>query len=367
MTATKASRRNAGSVTSVDVARAVGVSQSVVSRAFSLHSSVAAATREQIFAAADRLGYRPNLLARSLITRRSNLFALVTGALANPLLLSVIESFSQAAQKSGYRVLLFSALPGQDLDAAMADVLQYQPHGVLALAGAPSAAIVDACRKSGIPIVLLGRESDSDAVASVSCDNFRAGERVGEALAAAGHRRFAFVTSRDRKMSFSERRERGFAQALKRALDAKPLIQNGGSSYEGGYLAGTRLLGLPEPVDAIFCANDAMALGVMDAARREYGLRIPEDVSVVGFDDVPMASWASYQLCTVRQPVQLMVETAMELLMASDSAPRKPAGRDKQPAARRLLPGELVTRSSARLGAGSGGGPAERARKLTRA
>jgi DNA-binding LacI/PurR family transcriptional regulator len=328
-------------VTSVDVARAAGVSQSVVSRAFSLHPSVAAATRSQIFAVAEQLGYRPNLLARSLITRRTQLFAMVTGVLTNPLLLRVIECFTQAAQARGYRVLLFTAAPGSELDQAFRDVMQYQPDGVLALAGTPSPAVVAECRRSAIPVVLFGREAEDVAVPVVSCDNLAAGRAVAEFLLARGHRRFAFVTSRERTQSFSANRERGFTQVVQARLGTSVRVENGGSSYEGGYAAAKRLLKGRLRPDAIFCAGDAMALGVLDAATREYALAVPQELAVVGFDDVPMASWASYRLTTVRQPVAELVAAAMDVLLQEKDNPGAP------PAAR-LLPGELVERGSTR-------------------
>lgn len=341
--ATPPSRQRGASVTSVDVARAAGVSQSVVSRAFSLHPSVAEQTRADIFAVADRLGYRPNLLARSLITRKSNLFALVTGALANPLLLNVIDTFTQAAQAQGYRVLLFTSPRGEQLDTALLEVLQYQPHGVIALAGNPSDAMAAKCRESGIGVVLLGRDSDQPLVPSVSCDNFAAGLQVGELLVAAGHRRFAFITSREATLSFSERRQSGFTRALQQAGLGPPVVLNGGSTYEGGHRAALELLAQDAPPDAIFCASDSMALGVLDAARYTLSLQVPKDLSVVGFDDVPMAAWAGYELTTVRQPVPAMVQAALSLLLGQE--------RHEGPASR-LVPSELVLRRSTRLPAG---------------
>lgn len=327
-------------MTSVDVARAAGVSQSVVSRAFSRHPGVAEQTRVEILAVADQLGYRPNLLARSLITRKSNLFALVTGALANPLLLNVIETFTRAAQERGYRVLLFTSSLGQELDAALLDVLQYQPHGVIALAGNPSEMMATKCRENGVPVVLLGRDSEEPLVPSVSCDNFAAGLEVGELLAAAGHRRFAFVTSREPTLSFSQRRQAGFTRALQQVGAAIPVVVNGGSSYAGGYRAGLELLRQDPRPDAIFCASDSMALGVLDAARHGLSLDVPKDLSVIGFDDVPMAAWMSYELTTVRQPVAAMVQAALSLLLERE--------RHEAPGAT-LVPSDLILRKSARI------------------
>lgn len=329
-------------VTSVDVAVAAGVSQSVVSRAFSLHPSVADSTREKIFAIAKRLGYRRNLLARSLITRRSNLFALVTGSLTSTLHLQIIESLTRVAQQRSHRVLLFATPPGQSLDQALDTVLHYRPDGILAMAGTPSPKMVRICQRSGVPVILLGRNSDQNAAPSVSCDNEGAALALAELLLEARHRRFAFVASQNPAMSFSLGRERAFSAAVIAALGEAPLIENGGSTYVGGYAAGHRLLSRRRRPDAIFCASDTMALGLMDVARREFGLEIPRDLSVVGFDDVPMAAWASYELTTVRQRVDTMVEMATDILLEG----KRPS---KSQTLARFVPCELVVRKSARL------------------
>lgn len=333
--------RRKRNITSIDVARAAGVSQSVVSRAFSFDPSVAHLTREKIFAIADELGYRRNLLARSLITSRSNLFALVTGNLANPIYLSIIESFMRTAQEKGYRVLLFGTPAGQRLDDALRTVLQHRPDGILALAGTPSEGMVEECRRSCVPIVLLGRHRRELSASSVSCDNVAEARIVARLLLDRGHRRFAFIASRDWTMSFSIDRERGFVEAVEAAGCESPIIENGDSSYVGGYGAGLRLLVRRQRPDAVFCANDAMALGLLDAARHELKLAVPNDLSVVGFDDVPMASWASYRLSTIRQRVDAMVEAATAILLETGML-------DDPIPVSRFMPGDLIIRESTR-------------------
>jgi DNA-binding LacI/PurR family transcriptional regulator len=323
------------------VAHAAGVSQSVVSRAFSQDPSVATATRQKIFSIASKLGYRPNLIARSMITKRSHTLALVTGGLTNPLFLNVIDAVTRATQDLGYRVLLQATSPGQSLDDAIGEVLQHQPDGILALAGTPSVDMVGECRRVGIPILLLGRSGNPSMASSVSCDNFAAARLIGDSLVEAGHRRLAFVASRAHNLSFSRERERGFTAAVNDAFGAPPLVRNGDSNYAGGYAAGMQLMALDPRPDAVFCAGDSMALGLMDAARYEFGLRIPEDLSVIGFDDVPMASWASYMLSTFRQPVDLMARTATEVLVKQSRSEATPVSL--------LIPGDLVVRRSARL------------------
>lgn len=337
-----ADRKHVRAVTSVDVARAAGVSQSVVSRAFSKAPGVSPATRERIHQAAAKLGYRHNQLARGLITKRSNLLALVAGALTNPLHLDLIQALSRLAQAHGHRVLLVTARDGRDMDAAISDVLPYMPAGIVAMAGTPSAAQVEDCGRLGVPVVITGRDPGDTAASWVCCDNEAEARRIAVALLAAGHRRFAFLSSRDAETSFSLARERGFCATVAAAGCEAPAIVNGGSSYEGGYAAAAALLPAPTRPEAVFCAGDAIALGFLDAARRDHALRVPDSLSVVGFDDMPMASWRSYELTTVRQRVEAMAAETIELLLSMRG------GADLRRHAR-LVPGDLIIRQSARL------------------
>ncbi|MGK7864893.1 LacI family DNA-binding transcriptional regulator [Falsiroseomonas sp. E2-1-a4] len=337
-----ADRKRIRAVTSVDVARAAGVSQSVVSRAFSQAPGVSPATRERIEQAAAELGYRHNQLARGLITRRSNLLALVAGVLSNPLHLSLIQTLSRLAQARGYRVLLATAPDGHDMDAAIGDVLAYMPVGIVAMAGTPSAAQVGECARLKLPLILVGRDPGASLVSSVCCDNEAAARQVAFCLLAAGHRRFAFLSSRVADTAFSMARERGFCATVVSAGCPAPIVVNGGSSYAGGYAAADALLNVGSLPDAVFCAGDAIAFGFMDAVRRDLGLSIPDRISVVGFDDMPMASWASYELTSVRQQVEAMADAVIDLLLSTDVP-------DLGRPTKRLVPGDLIIRRSARL------------------
>lgn len=337
-----ADRKQTRAITSIDVARAAGVSQSVVSRAFSLAPGVSPATRERIQQAAAKLGYRHNQLARGLISQRSNLLALVAGALTNPLHLDLIQALSRLAQARGHRVLLVTAPDGLDMDGAVGDVLAYMPAGIVALAGTPSAARARECQRLGLPLVVVGRDPGSTSTSWVCCDNEAEARKVARSLLAAGHRRFAFLSSRDADTSFSLARERGFCATVVEAGCAAPVVLNGGSSYAGGYASAHALLDGNAAPEAVFCAGDAIALGFMDAVRRDTPLSIPEDISTVGFDDTPMASWTSYELTTVRQRIEAMADAAIGILLAGHVE----AG--VAPTAK-LVPGDLIVRRSARL------------------
>ena len=323
---------------STDVARLAGVSQSAVSRAFSPGAVVSARTRAKVQAAAIELGYRPNALARSLITNRTNMVALLTGDMTNPHYARTINAFSIGLQKRGLHVLLFSLTEGQSVEAAVDEVLKYRVDGVIMISAALSAEVGEACAKVGVPVVLYNRYVKQPNVSSVRIENADGGRRIADYLIDQGHVGIAFIsgtlvdpTSSDRERGFTERIiERG-ARLVGRIA--------GDYTFDSGRKAITALMRQPEAPTAVFAASDLMALGAMDAARYELGLRIPADVSIVGFDDLPEAAWPSYELTTIRQPVESMATTALDLLMERiDSAAAKPQTL--------LVGGDLIVRSS---------------------
>lgn len=305
------------STTAQEVARLAQVSQSAVSRTFTPGASVSEETRSKVLAAAKALGYRPNALARSLITRRSRIIALVMSYLENQFYPLVIERLSQKLQKQGYHVLLFiSEL--NEADGVLAEILQYQVDGIVMASTMLSSGLAKNCADSGVPVVLFNRVADSSALArhttsSVTSDNYLGGRMVAELLLGRGHKKIAFLAGLENS-STSVDRENGFNEALRES--GVPVFRRavGHYSFEGAQQA-TRALffGAVRP-DAVFVANDHMAIAAMDVLRIEMGLRVPQDVSVVGFDDVPQAAWGSYQLTTVVQSVEDMVDATLDLL-----------------------------------------------------
>jgi DNA-binding LacI/PurR family transcriptional regulator len=299
---------------STDVARLAGVSQSAVSRAFSQDAPISLATREKVHMAAATLGYRPNALASSLVTRRTNIVALMTGDIANPHYARTINSFSLALQERGLHVLLFSLIEHQSVEAAVEEVLKYRVDGVIFISAALSAEVGDACQKIGVPVVLYNRYAGDTNVCSVRIENAEGGRMLADHLVDRGHHRIGFIagtaidpTSADREAGFTTQAHRRGAQIVGRV--------DGGYSFEGGR-AGlhTLMASTPFPT-AIFAASDLMAFGAIDAARHDLGLRVPDDIAIVGFDDLPAAAWPSYDLTTIRQPVEAMAGITVELLL----------------------------------------------------
>lgn len=328
-------------VTSNEVARLAGVSQSTVSRAFNRQNVVSQETRERILAVAMEVGYRPNELARSLISRKSNIIGIVMGDILNPFYPAVLNAFTNSLQRLGRRVLLFSVPPGHDVDEVLPQLMQYQVAGVVITSATLSSRMAEAFGKGGTPVVLFNRTVYGDAVNSVCCANEEAGRLVARTFLAAGHRRFGLIGGLASTSTHLERK-RAFAEELRRhgieALREEP----GGNTYEGGFKAAKALLSGADRPDALFCISDIMALGALDAARRDLSLSVPGDVSIIGFDDIAAAAWPSYDLTTVRQPVETMTAETIAILLDQMDRP------DAEPVSVRV-PGQLIIRSSARV------------------
>ena len=303
-------------VTSLDVARLAQVSQSAVSRAFTPGASVSEATRAKVEDAARKLGYRPNAIARSLITRRSRMIGVVMSYLDNQFYPVVLEKISQRLQHDGYHVLLFIA-DTREVDSVLAEILQYQVDGLVLASTSLSSALALRCADAGIPVVLFNRTiRDSQNCSSVTSDNYEGGRLVARHLVETGHQRIAYIAGME-DSSTNLDRERGFRDGLTeqgRRCFARAV---GNYDFEQAKLAARQLFAGAAPMrpDAVFVANDHMAIAVMDTLRMELGLRIPVDVSVVGFDNVRQAAWGSYQLTSVDQDADAMIEATARLLL----------------------------------------------------
>lgn len=325
-------------VTSYDVAREAGVSQSAVSRYFTPGASVSVRTRAKILKAVNKLGYQPNAIARSLITRRSSLVAVVVANLGfNPEFTSVL---GQALSARGLNTLLFTLDNESDADHVIDQLWQYRVAGVVAAVTLPPRH-VDMLSQREIPVVFVNRVYDEVPVNSVCCDQSEGERWLVDELCAAGHSRIAIVSgpedspvSRQRVSSAAERLENAGRKAIE--------ILVADFTYQGGREAMRKLAVGPVRPDAVICANDMLAIGCMDEARHGLGLRVPEDISIVGFDGSAAGRWASYDLVTIRQPTNLMVEAAIDMLMARIDDPQLMTEK-------RVFSGELVRGASARL------------------
>ncbi len=327
-------------VTSADVARLARVSQSAVSRTFTAGASVSQETRLRVTKAADELGYRPNALARSLISGKSGIIGVLVAYLDNQFYPVVIEKLSRSLQSKGYRVLLFMSDPG-DQDAVVQDMLQYQVEGVVMASAHLSSHLAQRCMDNGIPVVLFNRYVISSPSNSVTSDNVEGGRLIGNFLVDGGHERISFIAGYE-DSSTNRDREAGFYKGLAERGAVCHSRSVGAYTQEAAAAAARVLFAAPEKPDAIFVANDHMAFAVMDVIRNELHLNIPGDVSVVGYDDVPQASWGAYDLTTVEQPGEAMIDATVEILIDQidgTSAKRRAA----------VLPARLIVRGSSKL------------------
>lgn len=312
-------------VTLADVALLAGVSQSAVSRSFTPGASVAPKTRERVVQAAKQLGYRPNAIARTLTTRRSRMIGVVVSYLQNQFYPVVIEKLSQSLQRHGYHVLLFVSdghETGATVDDKLMDVMQYQVDGLVLASVTLSSVIAHGCRASGVPIVLFNRTAPVDGVHSVASDNVAGGRLAAQTLIEAGCQRIAYIAGLEDASTQIER-ERGFTERLREARMEVFGRAAGRYSYDGACEAARALCSGPVKPDGIFVANDHMALAVMDMLRGELGLRVPQDISVIGFDNVPQSGWLAYGLTTIAQDAQAMVDETVEVLLQAIESDRK--------------------------------------------
>ncbi|WP_299626320.1 LacI family DNA-binding transcriptional regulator [Pelagibius sp.] len=304
-------------VTSTDVARHAGVSQSAVSRVFTPGASVSTTMRERVMKSAEALGYRPNALARSLISGRSRIIGVVVAYLDNQFYPVALEKLSNALQAQGYHILVFMASQTRgNLDHVLQEILDYQVDGLVMASVAMSSDLAAQCDAAGVPVVLFNRSQDDQRLSAVTSDNLRGGRDVARFLVAGGHRRIAYIAGWE-GASTNRDREAGFLKGLEEA--GIPLFDRavGDYDFEHAKQATRQLFDRPagDRPDAVFVANDHMAIAVLDVLRHVLGIRVPEDVSVVGYDDVPEAAWSSYDLTTVRQPTNRMVDATVRILM----------------------------------------------------
>ena len=328
-------------ITSIEVANLAGVAQSTVSRAFTPESPVAKKTREKVISIAKRFGYQPNAMARSLITRKSNMVGIViSNVTTNPFYPEVLDLLSRKFQENDHKVMLFSVHRDQNLDDILPQLLEYQVDGILITAATLSSAMAFECERWGTPVTLFNRYVPGSNASWFCCDNIAGGRTVGQLLIDSELKRPAYIAGSE-DTSTSIDREKGFMEIMNEN-GIKTLREVGNYNYNDAYAAAIRLVDRPNPPDAIFCANDIMAIGALDAIRSGMNMQVPEDVSIIGFDDIPMALWPSFNLTTVRQPVHRMVDGSVEDLISRINTPEKPPNQ-------KVILGELVIRGSSRI------------------
>lgn len=300
-------------VTSKDVARAANVSQPTVSRVFSNPDLVKPETAQKVLDTARLLGYTPNALARGLNNNKTDLVAVVTVCFANPFYQTELSYISDLLAKLGKQMLLLQSAFEQDLEDVLKNALQYQVDGVIIISAAISSEIREKFSKIGIPLVVFNKKFDCRSFYSVCSDNLDSGRMVAEYLVKRGYMSFGYISG-DLLKQTSGHRYQGYLDGLGQCGYTCSSLENGDYTYESGYRALLKMAKKGPLPRAIFSANDLMAFGAMDAARNELHLRIPEDIAFVGFDNLSMSNWTSYQLTSVSQPLSEMAEYTLNYL-----------------------------------------------------
>ncbi|TXN00920.1 substrate-binding domain-containing protein [Methylobacterium sp. WL64] len=324
--------------TSVEVARLAGVSQSAVSRTFTPGASVSARTRDKVLAAAETLGFQPSLIPRIMLTDRSGLVALVVGGLENAFYARVVQVFAARLREAGNQIVLVPVDSDYTLDAVAARLAQYRVDAIVSALAVLSQDAAETLSASRIPVVSFNTPVTAERIGSVGSDNALGGRQAAALLHDRGVRHPAFIAGPADSPASAERLA-GFRDGLRAAGLPEPRVAGSAYTYEGGAEAAMRIRA-DAPFDGVFCANDLGALGAIDALRRA-GRRVPDEVRVIGYDDIPAAGWGGYDLTSFDQDVPALVEAALAMI-ARMSGPETALGE------RVLIPPRLIERGSTR-------------------
>lgn len=309
--------------TSYDVAQLAGVSQSTVTRVFKGSSRVSKNKAERVMAAANRLGYRPNAIARGLTTQRSNLVAIVISELTTLNYPEVFVNLAKDLSDQGFTPLIFTSEDRGDFDHALEKILQYRVDGII-IAGLFFDDSIKTISAAEVPIVFYNRESSNSSVSTVMCGHESDEYGLVHRLIIAGHKSFGIIEGPSDSV-VSLQRKSGVLRALKESGIKNYTLVSGDYGYESGRKGFSEIMkrrgGTPEAVVAL---NDIMAIGAIDEARHQYNLLIPENLSVVGFDGVIAARFEAYSLTTISQPVSRMSQAAVGMLIERINDPSLP-------------------------------------------
>jgi DNA-binding LacI/PurR family transcriptional regulator len=325
-------------VTSYDVAREAGVSQSAVSRVFRPGLSVSKKTRDKVTETANRMGYRPNAIARMLITKQSGMVAVIVSSRANVNYPEVLSQVSKQLAARNKRVLLFTLDDVEGLDELFEQIWTFQVDGVIALAAHFESDRLAQFEQHDIPVVLYNRNVP-DAMANTVCCNHELGiKQLIIELEKNNPKKYLVLSGPKNSDVANERREIAIKLLKQFAIEDVSILY-GDYSYQSGRDCLAEWLQKNPAPDAIICSNDTMAIGVIDEARENHGLHIPNDISVVGFDGITSSAWQSYQITTIKQPVEQLVKAAVGMLLERIENP------DSPPEAR-VLTGALIKGNS---------------------
>ncbi|KVN32350.1 LacI family transcriptional regulator [Burkholderia stagnalis] len=304
-------------VTASDVAARAGVSRSAVSRAFSPTASIAPETRERVMHAARALGYQVNLIARDMITQRSSMIGVVTAGFENPFRARLLSDLLAALGHRALTPLVTNAEDPRQIRQSLERLLSYRIAGLVMTSASPPLSVARQYLAHRIPVVMINRAANLPGADVVVSDNADGAANAARMLAEAGAQRPAFVGPRATSYS-ANARAAAFADALRQHAPeraaAMRIHATPSDTYACGVDAARQLLAGNARPDGVFCSSDLLALGVIDTARHCFGLHVPDDLRVIGFDDIPAAAYDGYALTTFRQDTQGLANAAVGML-----------------------------------------------------
>lgn len=314
-------------VTLKEVAERAGVSRSAVSRTFTDGASVSDKMRRKVEKAAKELGYSPNALASSLTTGRTKLIGLVSNNFHNPIFLEVFDLFTRGLQERGLRPLLVNLSDETDPENSVRMMRQYSVDGVVVASSTLPPEFAMAFRDAGIPVVhSFGRSAASPRVHVVGIDNVECGRMAARALVARSYDHVAFLGGPEDATSTQDRYS-GFMSQMQAHPSIKVTYSFAGQySFNAGRREMLRLLD-NRPAQAYFCGDDVLSIGALSAIK-DRNLSVPEDIGIIGLNDMEMARWENIDLTTIHQPIQQIVSSSIELMAAMlDDPERYPEAR----------------------------------------
>lgn len=323
--------------TSHDVARHAGVTQPTVSRALSGAKGVSEATRQRVVESATVLGYVPSEAGRSLRTRTTRRIGIVAPELTNPFYPELIEPLRACLDARGFRAALIT--DRDENPVVLSSLADGTLDGVILTTSLLHSQLPADLLARGIPVVLVNRELDDTEADRCVIDNIAGSRAVAQLVADLGHRRVAGIMG-SRTTSTGRDREIGFRRGLRSRGIGLPaaMVHRGPFTVATGFAAMSALLDADPPPTAVFCGNDVLALGAFNAAVQR-GVRIPQDLTLIGYDDIDMAQWQVFRLTTVRVDLRALAASAVDLLLRRLREPSRPAERV-------VLPPELILRGS---------------------
>lgn len=300
---------------SKEVAREAGVSQATVSRVFNTSGiPVSEEKRRRVLAAAEKLGYRPSIIARSLNSQSTKIIGIVVKRFENEFYMRSLDLFTQLFQEHGYSVMLFNFNDDTGVAENLKTALEYQVAGMVITSANLSSPLVEGCIRFSTPVFLFNRLSEGMNVNSVCSDNFEGGERIARYLYQLGHRRPVYVSGEQESSTNKERME-GFLSGMHAyGIMDIPVIA-GDFYYDSGFAAAAAVMERQLRFDSVFCGSDYMAMGFYDYFRLHGGLAIPGDFSLIGFDGIPVKHEDIYPITTYRQPLERMVQKTVQAMI----------------------------------------------------